>query len=261
MSEELLLADEGMHRLVALLRTDIDPDLHVSEDWTVRDVALHLVTGLEFYQGMAAGAPSPLAEVTDVAGKNASLLAEAARDDEDLRGLAGEVEMAWASMREILCAQPSDTMFTWHAAERLPISAMVGMMIGEAEVHGYDVARAARIPWLITAETAAVALECLAPVLPLFLDAAAAGDFRGRFEVRIRTRPERLYLLLEDGKLTVESEPGGRVDCHISARGHELMLALYGRVGPVAPTLRGRMVAYGRRPWWGLRLPGYFRSP
>jgi uncharacterized protein (TIGR03083 family) len=259
-SEALLLADEGMHRVVALLRSDVDPELKVSEDWTVRDVATHLVTGLEFCRPMAAGEPSPLAEVADVAANNASMIAEALPEP-DLRVIADRVEKAWAALREAVVSQPADAMVTWHAGERLPMSALVGMMIGESEVHGYDVARAAGIPWLISAETAAITLGCLAPALPLFLDTEAVGDFAGRFELRVRTRPERAYLAIADHELTVEAEPGGRVDCHISARGHELMLALYGRIGPITPALQGRMVAYGRRPWWGLRLPGFFRAP
>ena len=39
------------------------------------------------------------------------------------------------------------------------------------------------------------------------------------------------------------------------------LLIAFGVFGPVGPALSGRMFAYGRRPWWGLRLPGYFRAP
>lgn len=257
--EALLLADEGMHRLVGLFRSDIDPELKVSADWTVRDVATHLATGLEFYQSMAAGRPSPLAEVTEVAAKNASMIATA--EKLGLRPLADRVEAEWSRFREIVISRPPDATITWHAGEQLPITTLVAMMIGEAEVHGYDVAHAARIPWLISAESAAVVLDRLEPALPLFLDPEATGDFAGRFELRVRTRPEHLYLVIGDGRLAVEREPQGRVDCRISARGHELMLVLYGRLGPYAPALKGRMFAYGRRPWWGLRLPRCFRAP
>jgi hypothetical protein len=36
---------------------------------------------------------------------------------------------------------------------------------------------------------------------------------------------------------------------------------MYGRSGLGAPLAAGKIVAWGRRPWLGVRLPGYFRAP
>lgn len=255
----MLLADDGMRRQVAMFRRDIDPDRAVSDAWTVRDVAAHMVNGLDLYAGYASGEPSALASVTDVAAMNAAMLGSSGT--QELGALADQIESGWSRFREAVAAQAPGAQVSWHGGAQVPVSALAGMLIGEAEVHGYDVAHAVGLPWVISADSTAQALQSLKPLLPLFLDPEAAGDFRGRFEMRIRTRPERLYLVIADGILTVEDEPGGRVDCRIAGRGHEMMLVLYGRLGPLRPALTGSMVAYGRRPWWGLKMPSYFRTP
>ncbi|MHB8466806.1 MAG: hypothetical protein ACYDH6_11990 [Acidimicrobiales bacterium] len=57
-----------------------------------------------------------------------------------------------------------------------------------------------------------------------------------------------------DGVLTaVEGRPR-HADCRMSVEPVAYLLAAYGRVPVWRPAIRGRLLAYGRRPWLGLKL-------
>jgi hypothetical protein len=53
----------------------------------------------------------------------------------------------------------------------------------------------------------------------------------------------------------------GPVDCVISAHPVTYLLVVYGRMPLGRALLRGRMLAWGRRPWLGLRFKDLFFNP
>lgn len=253
------LATAGLQQLTALVRARAAGTERVSEAWAVRDVLAHLVAGLSLYVDMAEGVASPIASVDDVPSDNIQRAAQVHLADVDQ--LCDAVEHGWATFLTAMDRNAPSAEVTWHAGARMPIGALGTLMAGEFYVHGFDVARALGAPWSIPDEVAAVSLDELGPIYPLLVDAAKVGGFTGRFELRIRGHAERTYLRFDHGVLEVEETPGGRVDCHISGRGDAMLLVLYHRRGPWRPALAGQMVSWGRRPWWGLRLPGFFRAP
>ena len=102
----------------------------------------------------------------------------------------------------------------------------------------------------------------LAPIFPHYLDEEAARGFRGRFEIRLRGQPEtRVVLAIADGVLEAREPGAERVDCVISADPASFLLVNYGRKRPLGPALTGKIVAWGRKPWLGFKLPQLFRSP
>ena len=54
---------------------------------------------------------------------------------------------------------------------------------------------------------------------------------------------------------------GESVDCHVSADPVALLLVAYGRRSQWVPILTGRLVAWGRKPWLGVRLVRYLVAP
>jgi hypothetical protein len=68
-------------------------------------------------------------------------------------------------------------------------------------------------------------------------------------------------LHFDDGDLTVEPEPSGRVDCHLSADPVAFMLVGWGRIGQGPAILKGQLLAWGRKPWLGLKLRSLLRNP
>jgi hypothetical protein len=55
--------------------------------------------------------------------------------------------------------------------------------------------------------------------------------------------------------------PDGAVDRHVSADPVALLLVAYGRQTQWIPAVTGKLVAWGRKPWLGLRLVSYLVAP
>ena len=51
------------------------------------------------------------------------------------------------------------------------------------------------------------------------------------------------------------------MDCHVSADPVALLLVSYGRRSQWVPVLTGKLLAWGRKPWLGLRLVRYLVTP
>jgi hypothetical protein len=101
------------------------------------------------------------------------------------------------------------------------------------------------------------------PVVPYYLRAERAEGRPARYDIRLRGEgASRAVFTIEGGSLTVGAPVAGqRADCYLSADPWAFLLVLYGRTGPLAPALAGRILAWGRRPWLALTLPSRFRKP
>ena len=130
-------------------------------------------------------------------------------------------------------------------------------------MHGYDSARAARRPWPVPADWARTVFLGALPVIPHYLLAERAQGRRARYDIRLRGEPgARANFTVAGGALVIEAPaPGQPADCHLSADPWAFLLVLYGRSGPLTPTLSGKILAWGRRPWLALTLPALFRKP
>jgi hypothetical protein len=71
----------------------------------------------------------------------------------------------------------------------------------------------------------------------------------------------RAVLRFDDGDLTVEPEPAGPVDCHLSVDPEAFMLVGWGRITQGPAILKGQLFAWGRKPWLGLKLRSLLRNP
>ena len=80
------------------------------------------------------------------------------------------------------------------------------------------------------------------------------------YEVRLRGNGPRYVIRIANGTAEVRP-PGGSVDCVISADPVMLLLVSYGRMPLGQALLRGGILAWGRRPWLGLRLKDQFFNP
>ena len=87
-----------------------------------------------------------------------------------------------------------------------------------------------------------------------------AAGVRASYEIHIR-RFDRVFLSFDDGALRVEPVALRRVDCHVSADPAALFLVMWGRVNQWSEVLRGRLFAWGRKPWLGPKLRALVRNP
>ncbi|MGQ0465972.1 MAG: maleylpyruvate isomerase family mycothiol-dependent enzyme [Sporichthyaceae bacterium] len=251
---------DGAARFGALLRSIDDLDVPGGGEWTVREVAAHVVAMLECYRDLVEGGRSPIRDWSQMPPWTAAKLAEvAARSREDLESsLRAGVERFSSA---VLAGAPDARAF-WHADMCVPVSSLVATVAGEFWVHGFDVARRHRRPWTIPAPAAHSIFRGVLPVVPMAFDPTAAGDRRARVDIRLRGEGTRAVFDIADGAVRIGPvEPGRGSDCYVAGDPVALLLVVYGRTGAWHPALRGRILAWGRKPWLGLVFPTLFRSP
>lgn len=247
-------------RVGSVLRSGVDPYRPVPGlTWSVRDCAVHLVTVAEGFNGYLDGSLTPPhATVRQLAEVNAARIA--AEPERDLRVLADRLRAAVDTYVTQANRHGADHPLPWYDGPGLDVASGAGVLLGELLVHGLDLARAACRRWPIGRDAALAATAGALRLLPLYVDRDAAAGLDTRLVLHLRGGPD-VGLAFRDGSLEVEDPPGRPVDCYVSADPAAYLLVAYGRRSPWPGILRGRIVAWGRRPWLGLRLPRLFLAP
>jgi uncharacterized protein (TIGR03083 family) len=230
-------------------------------DWSVGDVAAHLVVGAEAYAGYAGGATGAVFDVSDIAGgsltRSSAALLEA-EHERDLPGLADRMEAAVAAV--LLASQERDgeEIVMWNG-QPIGLACMLGIGLAEFLLHGRDLAKERSQPWPIEPGDARLVLASALPLLPLLVDPVTTAHAHATYDLRVRGGT-RVGLAIEDGALRVGA-PDAPVDCHVSADPVALLLVAYGRTSQWGPIFTGKLVAWGRKPWLGPKLVSYLVAP
>lgn len=259
------LRDVVVPGLVTLVRNAPDPGVVAVGTWTVGEVAAHLSHTFRADADAIAGRPVPEATVTKagIAEGTARLLAEDGERDpvvlaDRIAALAGEFDDVAARSRS--------AAVSWLQGLRLPLSMVAGHLLNECLVHGYDIATATGQPWPVRPGHALLALEefvfpLIAALPPTALvNQEKAGSFRARVELRPRGG-RRTVMVFDRGSLMLDAGRAGAVDAHISADPRALQLLLIGRRGIGRALLKGKIVAWGRRPWKLARVLSVISPP
>lgn len=251
----------GIRKFCDLLGGFDDLQVPAVGDWTARDVAAHFSEGLQDYRGIVAGAGSPYVVLEERAAvSDAAIQRNTATDPRQfVERITAEAEQIVASVLAI----DGDPEVPWHTGHPMPISCVLGLFVGEVVVHGWDLAQAAGTRWSVPDAWAHTAFRATLPMLPMFLDAEAAAGVSSTYDIRMRgADAPRIVLRVADQQLTVHQPgTGGKVDCYLSGDPLALLLVLYGRKGPISQALRGKALAWGRKPWRGLTMTKLFVNP
>ncbi len=247
---------EAVDRFTGLV-SSVDPGLQLPDsDWSVSDVAAHLVIVAGSYLAYLSGSREPVLDIADVPGTNALRLGE--KTEREVDTLTTELDAATASfLDQTANADAGDPMF-WHGMDTT-VGAVYGIYLGELLEHGSEVARAARRRWPIDRSVATMIFEGVAAIAHRFLDDDVVRCLRATYAVGLRGGPSFAFTFA-DGGLTVQPGRPGRSDCRISADPRAVVLVVYGRSSQWAQIAQGRLLAYGRKPWLALRFAGAFRS-
>ncbi len=241
-----------------LLRTAPDgaqPILHLT--WSVGEIGAHVLSGLVLYTAMLAGGPPPWQSLLDGDAENARHLAEISEREPAL--LADAIDVAAPDFRNAF-ATYSEELAPWHAGLRVLPEVLVGLVVGDILVHGWDLATAVGRNWVIDPPDACLSFSAAVPVMAHFVDQDAARGISATYCVRLRGGPT-FTLLFADGTLTTAENRPSRADCRMSVDPVAYLLTAYGRVPVWRQVIRGRLVGYGRRPWLGLKLTSLLRNP
>jgi uncharacterized protein (TIGR03083 family) len=226
-------------------------------DWTVGQTAAHLVAAARLYPRLATGQFPPEATI-DLAEGNLQRIAQvgnhALAELADL--LVGETQRLLEQTADLA----PDHRVAFHGGTTLDLAAQTGILLGEYLIHGLDLARSAQRLWPIDPGHARLVIAAATALLPRYLDPDAARGVTVGYDVRIRGGP-RFGLRVADGAATVESGRVVPVDCHISADPVAFLIVAYGRGSPWPPTLRGKVTAWGRKPWRAFGLTRLLMNP
>lgn len=247
--------EKTAYRVSLLMRAATHPDRNAIGIWSVAETANHLShcypSFIAAFEGTFTAAPE------EVDPHNAAVLA--ADPERDLDVLADRVEAGMRDYLDVAGEVDEDELVDFFKGMLIPASGVTACLLGEALVHGYDIAKAEGLPWPIDPEHAILTLEGMVPVIVHFVDEDAAAGLEAGFEVRLRGG-STTYWYFEGGRLTVESSRVLPVDCCISADPVTFLLTSYNRIGSTWPALSGKVRVWGRRPWLATRLGGVFKT-
>lgn len=252
-------------RLVALIENLPDAGSPSVGTWTVADVAAHLSHAFRVDTDAIAGRPVPEGTVTTagIAEVNAKMLAE---DGERNPAVLADRINTLAREFDDVASRPRTDIVEWLQGVRLPPSAVACHLLEECLVHGHDIARATGRSWSIQRPHALLAIE--GGVLPLLaalpptalLNQEKAGSFQAHFDLRLRGGG-RTSMIFDRGALILDAPATRSVDAHLSADPAALMLVFIGRQGITKPLLRGKLTAWGQRPWKLARMTTVISPP
>ena len=249
----------AMEQFCGLLLDGDDLNVHGIGHWSASDVAAHVATVLELNAGLARGTVLPVAAIEAIPDWSQSALEKV--EDRRPQALADRIQAAVSELTDAASSRDGDPRVAWHNGLSTPISTLLALMVGEAMIHGYDIARAHRRRWHIPSAWAETTFRGVVQVVPLYFLPERSAGLHARFEMRLRGIETRALFTITDDELQISEPGGGRAHCYISGEPTALLLLLYGRTGPLRPALTGHVVAWGRRPWLALRFPGVCRNP
>lgn len=149
----------------------------------------------------------------------------------------------------------------WYGPGRTrAVGTIAGLAVSESLVHGRDLARAVGgDTGMSQGSAAAAAPAVMSAMLPLLLDTGKAKEFRGTFELRVRGG-SNFAVQIADGTAECFEAGEHRADCVISLDPRTALLLGFGRLSLPRAVLSGGTLAYGRKPWLGLRFPELFEK-
>jgi len=258
-------------RFTVLLRETDDIERPAAgTDWTVAETAAHVLWMFTGFSAAIAREPSTLtpeqyleADIhTRMAASNADTIAMVDHTD---AGRLAELITAGAQRFLELVAQADpaaecETPWFGTGVTRTP-DCLTALALAELTVHGHDIATGTGRPWPISADHARIILGTVFPEMsPLMVRPGAGRAGALTYEIRARGGGPRYVIRVADGTAEVRAARGP-VDCVISADPAAFLLVGYGRMALGRALLRGGVLAWGRRPWLGLRFQDLFFNP
>jgi len=229
-------------------------------EWTVREAAAHLVNLGVRYAEMVKGEPLGYDSLApqDCARMNGQLIADI--PESDAGKLAALIHEGTDRLLEATARCDDEQTVLWHCHTHVGVPHLVAIAIAEHLLHGYDIAVAARRPWPITSEQAALALFGYGAAYGLCVNPATTAGHTAGYGIELRTG-ERFTIRFVDGEYMIEAPDSGPVDCTISADPVAFLLVGAGRMTQWEAIALGALEVGGDRPDLALRFGDCFLFP
>ncbi|MGH3981374.1 MAG: maleylpyruvate isomerase N-terminal domain-containing protein [Pseudonocardiaceae bacterium] len=274
------LRDE-VRRVTTLMRSITDPGVPAVGQWNLAEVAMHLSQNWMLVPGLArkdlSRYKAVVPGIAEVAGDsmipdmwdNADMNALALKSDaeRDLAVLADRIEERAEEYLRGCAGHSPDEPRPWIVeGTTVPLSALTCNLLNETIMHGYDIAHAAGRKWRIEPTHAAMVVrQFFVPVVQTadprtFVNAEQAAGLQATYGLRLRGGG-RLNWVFDDGSLRVEEPSARRVDCHILADPAAFFMVFWQRQSQWNAIAKGQLIAWGRKPWLGLKFRSLMRNP
>ncbi|WP_329560995.1 maleylpyruvate isomerase family mycothiol-dependent enzyme [Kitasatospora sp. NBC_01266] len=243
-----------------LLRSRPEPAVRIpGATWSVGEAAAHLALANQLMAAVAGGERRPYGDGTPggLAAANEESLADYPERDPVVladaivahtRAFAAAIEQRDATETVLTPMGPMD------------LGTLPSYLLTHQLGHGYDLARALRHPHMIDRERVELSLPFLLTAMPRVVDRRTAADRHARYTVGLRGGP-RFGVALADGEVTISQPPAPGADCVIVTEPVTFLLLALGRCNPAGAIARGRILAWGRKPWLAPAFPTYFKAP
>ncbi|MGH9279771.1 MAG: SCP2 sterol-binding domain-containing protein [Acidimicrobiales bacterium] len=251
-------------RLATLLRSVQHPEAPALGRWNLTEVAVHLSHTLDATVAMASGAGVGLSDLWDLSTLNQMLVT--AEGERDLPALADRIVTTSTRLVALARAAAEDDLRPWLLpAVELPFSTLTCQALSELIVHGHDIAKAEGAPWPIRRADASMVLRgYLFPVLgaagSALVNKEAAAGVKATYDIHLRGGGRAMFRF-DDGLSVTPGPATPPVDCHLSVDPATFLLVAWGRMNQAGGIATGKLFAYGRKPWLGLKLRSLLRNP
>ena len=250
-------------RFTSLVRAIEKPDDRTRGlDWSLGDTAAHVLLTIRYDLGNLVGSRRPYEVVDgDFLRSGTRNNAEALRNEpeRDTKKIADLIDEAMETFIEEAERRGPRAPAPLAGNKAMTVANLVGTILGEVILHGYDIARTIGEDLEIDPQAARLAVYATTATLPLAVDKKTTASLDVRLEMRIRGG-ERFTVHIDHGE--ARTEPiSNNADLYMSADPVAYLLVGFGRTGPWAQVFSGKMLAWGRRPSLATKLPTYFRNP
>jgi len=251
-------------RVTALLRSARMVHAPALGEWDLGDLGVHLSLSLDGVLAAARGSGPVLDDIWGLSGLSGVLVK--GEDTRDLGVIADRIDATVADLLTALPTTGGQQVRPWLVpGVELSQSALACEVLNELVVHGRDLAMAEGVAWPVDRDSAALVLDGFPfPVLGALgrsmVDQDAAAGVRACFDVRLRGGGGA-FLRFDAGDLWVTRTASAPVDCHLWVDPAAFLLVSWGRVDQWPAIARGQLLAWGRKPWLGLRLRSLLRNP
>ncbi|MGW7043192.1 maleylpyruvate isomerase family mycothiol-dependent enzyme [Streptomyces avermitilis] len=251
---------ESAEEIAALLGRGADMGLGIpGSQWTVGQAAAHLAQANELMADIAAGRARSWGDGTPqslAAANERALAAFGERGAEPLAAMI--VAQADACVKALEESAAGATLLS-------PLGPMGPDVLGSYLLthmlgHGYDLARALGRAHMIDRARVELTLPFLITVMPRVSDTARTAELSASYAIRL-WGGGRFGVRVAGGAVSVGPRPPARPDCTILIEPVTFLLMALGRRGQGSAIARGRILAWGRRPWLAPRFPALFTAP
>jgi MDMPI C-terminal domain len=225
-------------------------------DWTVQQVAAHVLSVAHNYQRYAQGghyrrAAYPRELRTINQSELGTVMAPVPELADQLQALSPEIDSFFDAVSN------EGQTIPFHAGALIDGVTWQTNWLGELLFHGHDVARAVKVPWELPERDMLLIARGVMQFVPAFVRAGIPVDTNVR--VVFQVPGARPYLMhIHHGSAEVRMRrPEDRPDAVLRAPASAITPLLYQRIRPLAAVRRGLRIVGGRRPWLALKLQSY----